>query len=477
MSIAKEIIHGLTPDYDRVIKEGYTLDDIDEYGFTPLIESVICRRLPVTLALLQRRVNVDEPDILKRTALHWAIDLGLIEFAQLLLKNGADPNSYDDNALSPLVYPILRGQHELKHLLYQHGAKLDFALDFIHGKLLGHRFELKGRTEILAPNHVFVELNYEGFILEFTVAMLKDSLRRFMSSYSTRHLRSQFKYMNPVLDGLITAEALLRYQHVQFLSYEDKTAISNLIKRTPLLILPAASRGHAMCFLRLNDWWVKIDRGENSLREGSANIYQMTRSDAFNLDFVLEFLYKRHPREYFHEDIHRQLGLKPLYRLPLTSQIAGNCSWANMQGVVALGYALQQLEQRGSFFGDDAMVFYSNWIEWDQERALDDCIQRFYMVDKLRKMTMASMLGAVLFQACDAQNPKDVRRAEKILPVLLLPEYYFILESYLTHYCVKRLTPRGNNLLKLLDDCGVSTGIEVTPIATGLDSRGKEKRN
>ncbi len=471
MSIAKEIIHGLTPDYDRVVREGYTLNDIDEYGFTPLIESVICKRLPVAEALINRRVTIDEPDILKRTALHWAVDQGLPDFLQLFLKNGANPNTYDANGLSALVYPVLRGQHELKHLLYQHGAKLDFALDFIHGKLLGHRFELKGRTEILAPNNEFIELNYEGFILEFTVAMMKDSLRRFTSSYSTRYLRPQFKYVNAILDGLIVAEELLRHQHVQNFSKEDKKAITNLIKTTPLLILPAASRGHAICFIRFNDWWVKIDRGENSLHEGSANIYKMMNPQAFNFEFVQEFLYQRHPREYFHQQINTYLGLKPMYKLPLTSQITGNCSWANIQGVVACGYALQQLHKRGSFVSDDAMVFYHTWIEWDQDRALDDCIQRFYMVDDHRKITLASMLGAVLFQASDAKNPKHVRRAEKILSILTLPEYYFILDSYLTHYCVKRLTPKGNNLLKLLDDCGVNTNIEVTPIATGLKER------
>lgn len=471
MSIAKQIIHGLEPDYDRVISEGFTLDDIDEYGFTPLIESVICERLSVTEELLKRRVTIDEPDILKRTALHWAVDQGLIEFARLLLRQGANPNTYDANGLSALVYPVLRGQHDLKHLLYQHGAKLDFALDFIHGKLLGHRFELKGRTQILAPNDEFIELNYEGFILEFTVAMIKDSLRRFTSSYSTRHLRSEFKYVNGILDGLIVAEELLRFQHIPNLSKNDIHTIKTLLNTTPLLVLPAASRGHAMCFIRFNDWWVKIDRGENSLREGSANIYKMTNPDAFNFEFVHHFLYKRHPREYFHQEVNKQLGLKPMYKLPLSSQITGNCSWANIQGIVPVGYALQKLHAKDTFSADDAMVFYSTWVEWDQNRALDDCIQRFYMVEDHRKITLASMLGAVLFQACDAKISSHVRRAEKILPILTLPAYYFILESYLNHYCVKRLTPRGNNLLKLLDDCGVNTDIEVTPIATQLKER------
>lgn len=471
MSIADEIIHGLEPNYDRVIQAGYTLDDMDEYGFTPLIEAVICERFPVAEELIRRRVKIDEPDVLKRTALHWAVDLGLVDFARLLLKHGANPNTYDSNGLSALVYPVLRGQHELKHLLYQHGAKLDFALDFIHAKLLGHRFELKGRTEILAPNNEFIEISYEGFILEFTVAVIKDSLRRFMSSYSTRHLRPQFKYVEVILDGLIAAEALLRYQHIEQLSRENKQTIIELIQKTPLLILPAASRGHAMCFLRMNDWWVKIDRGENSLREGSANIYRMTRAEGFNLDFLQAFLYQRHPREYFHQQINEHLGLKPMYRVPLTSQISGNCSWANMQGVVALGYALQQLNMHGTFSADEAMVFYNTWAEWDQDRALDDCIQRFYVVENHRKFTIASMLGAVLFQSSDAKNPKHVKRAEKILTILTLPEYRFILESYLTHYCVKRLTPKGNNLLKLLDDCGINSGIEVAPIATDLKKR------
>ena len=61
-----------------------------------------------------------------------------------------------------------------------------------------------------------------------------------------------------------------------------------------------------------------------------------------------------------------------------------------------------------------------------------------------------------------------VKRADKILKVLTLPEYYYILQSYLEVYCIRRLTRKGNNLLKLLDDCGVNPNIGITPIATGL---------
>jgi len=74
----------------------------------------------------------------------------------------------------------------------------------------------------------------------------------------------------------------------------------------------------------------------------------------------------------------------------------------------------------------------------------------------------------VLFQSCDHSNVDHIKRAEKILTILTIPEYYYILQSYLDIYCVKRLTKKGNNLLKLLDDCGFNPNIGVNPIATGL---------
>src|SRR3990167_9698610 len=165
MSIASDIIQRKEPNYDRHLREGFTLDDMDEYGFTPLIESVITRQPLVAKELLMCGVDVNKPDVLGRTALHWAVDQGEVALARFLLNNGANPNAYDRNGLSVLVYPVLRGQNEIKHMLYQFGAKLDFALDFIGGKLIGHRFELLGDADIVNDKGEFIELSYEGFIL------------------------------------------------------------------------------------------------------------------------------------------------------------------------------------------------------------------------------------------------------------------------------------------------------------------------
>jgi hypothetical protein len=467
MTIANDIISRRTPNFDLYLREGESLDDIDEYGFTPLIECAITRQLHIAKLLIERRIDINKPDVTGRTALHWAVDNNDVELSRLLLENGANPNAYTRAGLSVLVYPVLRGQDPLKHLLYQFGAKLDFALDFIYAKLLGHRFELQGDVDVVNAEGEFIELSYEGFILEFTVAVVKDSLRRFTSSYSTKHLRHHFPYLHVIMDAFAVADELLQLQHHTSM-YDDQHSQLQRLIQSPMLILPAASRGHALGFVRYQHWWAKIDRGENSLKEGSVNIYRMTRPEAFDVDFIKEFLYKKQDRRYYHHVIHQKLGLVPTAKIPMSSQITGNCSWANMQAIVPVAYALQQFAVDQQFLSGPPLALYEDWIEWDKDRALDECVQRFYLANPIRKASYASMLAAVLFQACDDTKSHHVKRAEAILNLLTLPDYYYILQSYLEVYCIKRLTRRGNNLLKLLDDCGVNPNIGINPIATGL---------
>ena len=129
MTIANDIISRRMPDFEHYIREGETLDDIDEYGFTPLIEAIITQQVDIIEALLARGIDINKPDVTGRTALHWAVDNHDIELSALLLERGANANAYTSAGLSVLVYPVLRAQDTLKQLLYNYGAKLDFALD------------------------------------------------------------------------------------------------------------------------------------------------------------------------------------------------------------------------------------------------------------------------------------------------------------------------------------------------------------
>ncbi len=470
MTIANDIISCRVPDFDHYLRAGDTLDDIDEYGFTPLIEAAITRQIHIAELLIARGVQVNKPDVAGRTALHWAVDNNDLDLARLLLVHGANPNAYTPGGLAVLVYPVLRGQDSLKLLLYQYGAKLDFALDFIYAKLLGHRFELQGDVDIINAQGEFIELDYEGFMLEFTVAVVSDSLRRFTSSYSTRNFRQYFPFLHVVMDAFVVADELLQLQHHVSLTEADNARLTEL-SHAPMLILPAASRGHAMCFVRYKQWWAKIDRGENSLKEGSVNIYRMTHPDVISAKFLQQFLFKKQSRRYFHEQINEHLGLIPVVQLPISSQIVGNCSWANVQAIIPVAYALQQLQTIEQFSATNSLKLYDTWVEWDKDRALDECVQRFYLASPVRKASYASMMAAVLFQTCDSSNAHHVERAEKIITILTLPDFKYILKSYLDEYCIKRLTKKGNNLLKLLDDCGVNPNIGMTPIATELPPR------
>jgi len=476
MTLANDIIQGNMPNFNYYLSQGETLDDIDEYGFTPLIETVIASQLEIARALVQAGVEVDKPDVTGRTALHWAVDNNDSDFARFLINNGANVNAHTRGGQPVLVFPLLRDQWNLKQLLYRHGADLNFAHDFINAKLLGHRYALSGDVDILAASGEYIELDYEGFILEFSLDVIRDSLQRFINNFAARHLRQHFPILFDIIDGFEVAIQLLKFQHQKSDLAKEQQAISELLS-TPLLVLPVAYAGHAICFIRCGELWAKIDRGENSLREGTVNLYQITKPQAATTTFFSKLLFKKQTESFVHQGINKILGLKPLVKLPISAQIAGNCSWANIEAVVPTAYVLltlvnsQPRQPELSAVMSFAIDVYQQWHEWDKDRALNECIQSFYLANAQRQATKASMLGAVLFQACNYSCSKDVERAEQILEILTRSTFRYILDSYLEIYCVKRLTPKGNNLLKILEDCGTDPNIGVHPVARGLEKK------
>ena len=74
MSLSDDIIHHQPINIEQHLAQGELLDDIDEYGFTPLIECAIVGNITAAEQLLEKKVEVDKPDVSGRTALHWAAD-------------------------------------------------------------------------------------------------------------------------------------------------------------------------------------------------------------------------------------------------------------------------------------------------------------------------------------------------------------------------------------------------------------------
>lgn len=481
MTIANEIIRGAIEQVEYLLDHGEDINDLDEYGFTPLIETAIIGHNDIAKMLLERGAEIDKPDASGRTALHWAVDNANYHLCRLLLEKGANPNTYTRGAQPVLAHPLLRDQRQIKQLLYDNNADLNFAKDFINTKLLGHRFELESDVDILNADGEFIEIDYEGFILEFTLNIIKDSLSRFKRNYAARRLRGYFNRLNDIIQAISVASNLIKYQHnvLEIAKYDRQ--IDRLLENE-LLILPIAYKGHAITFVKCGRLLAKCDRGEFSLEHGSVNIYYIQNEAALNKEFLKNLLYKKQSKRYVEQHLYNLLGLQAIAQLPLSSQVTGNCSWANVEAAVPTAYLLLLLNENLDIdmdalavYKNTALNFYEHWLDWDKDRALHDCIQSFNEADSpARKASKASSLAAILFQSCDYANPKDMERAEKILAILTDKKYEYILQSYINIYAEKKLTKKGNNLLHILDDLGINPQIRVHPLPVPMDEADKK---
>lgn len=459
-SLSDEILFGTKESVEAMLHAGGTaeINEIDAYGFTPLIEAAIVNNTEIAQLLLNYRAQVNAADLTGRNALHWSVDNANLDLTKLLLDHKADPNAYTTTSQPILVKPLLRDQSDLKKLLYQYGADLKFAQDFISAKLLGHRYELTGVTDIVNTKGEFIELDFEGFYLEFTMGIIESSLRRYKNNFGARHLRQYFGYLEKIIQALNIASRLIRYQQYTYKISDHVQEINSLLDNE-LIIIPVAHRGHAITFIKYGNLFAKCDRGENSKREGSVVIYDVQNMNALNKALIRELIYEKQTPEFIKEGFKHLLGLKPLLVLPVPSQITGNCSWANVEATIPtilfilLVINRSKTERRNSqSYIDEALDFYQQWIEWDRDRALDDCVKSFYSSTKARRASKAAILAAILFQKFHYPDEKDMVRAEKILPILFTPEYRYILDAYLKVYTKKFNTPSGANMLKFIED-------------------------
>ncbi|WP_050816861.1 ankyrin repeat domain-containing protein [Rickettsiella massiliensis] len=350
-SFANQILFGTLESVEASIQAGADIEEIDEYGFTPLIEAAIANKPDVAALLLEYGADIQQTDATGRSALHWAVDNCNLPLCELLLANKANPNAVTMAGQPVLVYPLLRRQTELKQLLYRFGAKLSFAQDFILAKLIGHRYELSGTVDIVNPQGRFIEVDYEGFFLEFTLDVIIDSLRRYKNHFSARSLRAQFNQFTQIIDAFTTAQALLQYQRYTINIEHYRHTIDALLEQQTLLLLPVAYEGHAISFIKYKSWLIRCDRGENSQREGTVVIYRINYLDRWNAEFIKKIIYQRQTREFITKTIHHVLGLTVIGHLPIPPQTQGNCSWANLEASIpAMRFIFTfQAQRKGSF--------------------------------------------------------------------------------------------------------------------------------
>ncbi len=461
MSLAETIIYENDDDGVAAVLAGADPNELDRYGMRPLIQAVICRKFKTLQALLSVGADLEQGDFINRTALQWAVDRGELEFCNYLLEAGSNPNHHSADGQPILVNPILRQQLELVELFIKHNANYQFAQDYISAKLLGHRFELTGEADIVSPSGKFIPLSFEGFNLEFTTGLIRRSLHNFLNSIPGQKFKQYDSKLQRVLQALKNAAQL-----TEFGRHKDKTpfmpAIDALLEND-LLLLPAAYQGHAITFIHYRNLWAKCDRGVGKIAN-TVLVSEMGNPYAANKSLYKTILYEHKTEEFVRTGISQELALKTLITLPTRHQLSGNCSWANVETSVPtmlylLSYnpnvhtSLKQL----TTLQKEIYQFYSAWVEWDQDSAVEEAIEDFEAADKVRRLSKAIILGGILIQRCDAKIHSHLARAKKILSILTQPDYTFILDNYCKIFCKENAGKSASRVKRLFKACGLNT--------------------
>ena len=437
---------------------GVNLNQWDEYGFTPLIEAAITDNYEITRLLLEYRADVNLQDATGSSALHWATENNNIELCRLLLDHGANANAYTFAGQPVLVMPLLRQQTELKKLLSQYGADLEFAQDYINAKLLGHMFELVGKADIVDPKMQFVEVDFEGFYLEFSVAIITEAVAQFQNHYAARQLRRYAPVMSVIVDSLSRAARLIRFQQYRVNLEKNKSTIDALMKEEPLII-PVGYEGHAITFVKFGNIFVKCDRREDSRLYDNVYFYNINRPKNATPEFFKSLMYEKQTDEFINKELHHVLDLQPITELKVPAQISGNCSWANVEACIPVVFFLMcstanDFQKNISQYKSLALNCFDQWREWNKDRALNFCIQSFRYADSLRRMCKAEILAAILFQACAEDAPKSRERTEIIMGLFANPSYKHILLNYVTAYCYEDYSDKGKYFMSKLKEYG-----------------------
>ena len=390
-------------DYVRqYIQAGTDLNQFDEFGFTPLVEAAIVNNLEIAELLIKHGADVNFKDMVGGTALHWAVENNNQKLCELLLKNGADANSYNNYSEPVIVKAILREQDALKELLYQNGASSTFAYDYINLKLLGHRFELQGGVDIVDAKGGFTELDFEGFVMEFSLDLVRYSLEQFTQNYAAKNLQTYFPNIKKITKALENAAQLIHYQQYLTDRNQHQEIINDLLDEE-LLILPVVFAGHTISMIRYKNILAIIDRRVREKSFYGICFFRLT-ADLPAALFLLMDSFENFP-----------------------------------DGII----------EENHF----ALDVYRQWRDWDCERALHYCLQAFDNASSARKASIAGALAAVMYQRLSYRDEHDVELARRILKVLRQKDYAYILENYLNHYVRSQKTKSGENFEQLLKRC------------------------
>jgi hypothetical protein len=319
-------------------------------------------------------------------------------------------------------------------------------------------FELVGTADIIDPTNNFVEMDFEGFFLEFSINVIGDSLSQFRNHFGARKLRRFNPIMEAITKVLERSAQLIKYLQYRTDLSQHNSKIEALIRHEPLII-PIGYEGHAITFIKLGNLLAKCDRREDSRLYDNIMIYQINRPQVFTTEFIKHFIYDKKSDQFVNAELPTLLDLQPITELKIEAQISGNCSWANVEATLPTLFFLLTVGSAKDDSGmapykTQAMDFFRQWREWNKDRALRFCIQSFKDEDTIRNVCKAEILAAILFQRCSVQNFADQERIELIVGLLSRPKYHHVLDNYIKTYTFESFSQEGKDFTQMLKRFG-----------------------
>jgi len=144
-----------------------------------------------------------------------------------------------------LVIPYLKQNKSIYQLLFNKGADLNFAEDFINAKLLGHRLN-RGARRRRRHHNTFIEVELK-FYLEFSLNLVTSSIADFRTNLQQKSAQI-FRKLDATITALRNAIELMKYQHYLIDVGKFRQQIDTLLDHEPLILL--LLRCHAVTFIK-----------------------------------------------------------------------------------------------------------------------------------------------------------------------------------------------------------------------------------
>lgn len=256
-----------------------------------------------------------------------------------------------------------------------------------------------------------------------------------------------FGIIDLILNALEKAQKLLHYRHYLYLLDIEryKKEIYQIIDEEKILIIPVAFEGHAITFIKIEEYFIRCDRGAFGKENGAVVFYKALRN--ITSSEIHDLIFKKQSRNFIDNELVSFFDLQVISKMDLPLQMVGNCSFANTESIVPALLFLFTDDQEG------ALRFFNTWIDWDKSRELFLVVSLFKEDEKRegRLAAKAELLAVILFQALSYESKKDFAKVGRIFKILSRPQYRYILESYLKVFSDPLYQKDYENLKQLIN--------------------------